>query len=349
MDFVHVCSKQIEKGQNKGNYEVYPDFRVGRSRDLMVRGRAFHAIWDAEANLWSTDEYDVQRLVDAELDSEADRLEKEHGQRPKVKYLGSFGSNSWAQFRKFIQNISDNNHPLDATLTFANTEVKKSDYVSRRLPYPLLPGDYSAWDELVGTLYNTEERAKIEWAIGAVVSGDAKKIQKFLVLYGPAGTGKSTVLNIIQNLFARLCNDLRREGSGVELSSVRYGGVQDESPGSDPARWGPEQDRGQHEAQLDHLARRHADEREVQAGLHGPGECVFVHGYEPAGQDLRRQVRHYSATDRRSSDRSQDSGKPLPCPDVADRVSSLVPSRTTVSRYTARWARTTTTHIVRRR
>jgi hypothetical protein len=50
-------------------------------------------------------------------------------------------------------------------------------------------------------LYAPEERAKIEWSIGAVVSGDSKKIQKFLVLYGPAGTGKSTVLNIIQKLF----------------------------------------------------------------------------------------------------------------------------------------------------
>ena len=43
--------------------------------------------------------------------------------------------------------------------------------------------------------------AKIEWAIGAVISGDSKKIQKFLVFYGPGGSGKSTVLNIIQKLF----------------------------------------------------------------------------------------------------------------------------------------------------
>ena len=54
----------------------------------------------------------------------------------------------------------------------------------------------------MGTLYSVEERAKIEWAIGAIVSGDAKKIQKFLVLYGPAGTGKSTILNIVEALFA---------------------------------------------------------------------------------------------------------------------------------------------------
>jgi hypothetical protein len=201
MDFVTICSRQIDKGPNRGSFEIFPDFRVGRSKDLMVRGRSFYAIWDEEAGLWSTDEYDVQRLVDAELTAEADRMEQANGDRPKVKYLGSFGSNVWTQFRKFIQNVSDNSHPLDETLTFADTEVKKSDYVSKRLPYPLTPGDYSAWDELVGTLYNTEERAKLEWSIGAVVSGDARKIQKFLVLYGAAGTGKSTILNIVQKLF----------------------------------------------------------------------------------------------------------------------------------------------------
>lgn len=202
MDFVHICSRTIEKGPRKGEVELYPDFRVGRSKDLMVRGRAFYAIWDEEVGLWSTDEYDVQRLVDEALYKEADKWEREKGVRPIVKTLGSFGSNIWSQFRKFIQNISDNAVILDETLTFADTEVKKSDHVSKRLPYSLAPGDYSAWDEMIGTLYNIEERAKIEWTIGAVVSGDARKIQKFLVLYGPAGTGKSTILNVVQNLFA---------------------------------------------------------------------------------------------------------------------------------------------------
>lgn len=201
MDFVHICTRDIEKGPNKGNVEVYPDFRVGRSKDLMIRGRSFYAIWDPEAGLWSTDEYDVQRLIDDELYKEADKLEEQNGIRPVVKTLGSFGSNSWKNFRTYIQNISDNSHELDATLTFADSEVKKSDYASRRLPYSLSDGSVDAWDELIGTLYNSEERAKIEWAIGAIVSGDAKKIQKFLVLYGPAGTGKSTILNIIQSLF----------------------------------------------------------------------------------------------------------------------------------------------------
>ena len=57
------------------------------------------------------------------------------------------------------------------------------------------------WDKLVSTLYSDEERTKIEWAIGSIVCGESKKIQKFMVLYGAAGTGKSTILNVIQELF----------------------------------------------------------------------------------------------------------------------------------------------------
>lgn len=201
MDFYNINVREIEKGPRKGEFEVYPDFVIGRSKDLMVRGRSFYAIWDEEAGLWSTDEYDVQRLVDEDLYRYAKQHPSEDGSLPHVKYLRSFNSNGWSQFRKFIQNISDNSHELDSELTFSNTEVKKSDYASRRLPYPLESGDYSAWDELIGTLYSVEERRKIEWAIGAIVSGDSKRIQKFLVLYGPAGTGKSTILNIVQTLF----------------------------------------------------------------------------------------------------------------------------------------------------
>jgi len=188
------------KESKNGVLEIFPDWIVGRSQDLMIRARSFYAIWDEQAGLWSTDEYDVQRLVDEELRAFADK-KKAEGLSCNVKYLRSFDSNTWNKFRNFVSQVSDNSHQLDDKLTFANQETKKSDYVSRKLPYSLAPGDISAWDELMGVLYSKEERAKIEWAIGAVVSGDSKKIQKFLVLYGPAGTGKSTVLDIIQKLF----------------------------------------------------------------------------------------------------------------------------------------------------
>jgi len=197
MDFYQIRTHEPKEGP----LELYPDFQVGRSEDLMVQGGRFYAIWDAEQGLWSRDEYVVQRLVDKHLLEEADRLQKETGQRYRVRAMRSFGSNAWKQFRQFVQNISDNAQPLDSKLVFANTDVKQSDYASKRLPYPLEDREVPAWDELTSVLYSPEERAKIEWAIGSIVSGDSKRIQKFCVLYGPPGTGKSTILNIIQALF----------------------------------------------------------------------------------------------------------------------------------------------------
>lgn len=200
MDFYKIQTRLIEKGPNKGKTEVYPDFRVLRSKDLMIRGRSFYAIWDEEVGLWSTDEYDVQRLVDEDLDRFVEPI-KARGEEVIIRYMRSFDSNMWKKFRNYILNVSDTYKLLDQNILFAGEDVKKSDYASKRMSYSLTEGDYSAWDTLVGTLYNRVEREKIEWAIGSIVSGDSKKIQKFLVLYGPAGTGKSTIMNIIELLF----------------------------------------------------------------------------------------------------------------------------------------------------
>ena len=194
MDFYEIRLKETRSGL----VEVYPDFLVKKSKDLMVRGRSFYAVWDEQAGLWSTNEYDVQRLVDEEL---KEFVAQKNLTGAHIKYMQSYDSQAWSKFKKYLSQLSDNYHKLDEHITFANTKVQKSDHISRRLPYNLETGSVNAWDELVSTLYSPEERAKIEWAIGAVVSGDSKRIQKFLVLYGSAGTGKSTILNIIEQLF----------------------------------------------------------------------------------------------------------------------------------------------------
>jgi hypothetical protein len=198
LDFIQVRVKE-PRGKSE-IYEVYPDMVVARSSDLMIRGQAFYAIWDEELGLWSTDEYDVRRLVDQAVLEKAEEL-KEKGIETTVKLLGSYDTGRWDKFKKFCKAVGDNSHQLDTKLTFANSDVKKTDHVSRRLPYSLSSGDHSAWDELAGTLYSPEELEKIEWAIGAIVSGDSRKIEKFLVFFGPGGTGKSTILKIVQKLF----------------------------------------------------------------------------------------------------------------------------------------------------
>lgn len=197
MDFYKIK----ERSPKKDSIEIFPDFLIGRSRDLMVRGKAFYAIWDEENGIWSTDEYDVQRMVDRDLYEYYEQIKDEREGKITVKSMRAYSSNSWKEFKKYLTQVPDSNHTLDGKLAFANSKIKKTDYISKRLPYSLEDGDRSSYEELISTLYSEEERAKIEWAIGSIVTGDSRDIQKFLVLYGEAGAGKSTVLNIIQQLF----------------------------------------------------------------------------------------------------------------------------------------------------
>lgn len=188
---------QIGLEEKKAGFFAYPDWIVGRSKDLMVRAKNFYAIWDEEAGLWSTDEYDVQRIVDARLRSYHD----ENRHLAGVKYMRSFNSAQQKSFRQYMAHIGDNAHQLDEKLVFKSDKVKREDYASKKLPYDLAKGDYSAWDTMVGTLYKPEEREKIEWCFGAIVAGAAKTLQKFMVLYGPPGAGKGTIIDIALLLF----------------------------------------------------------------------------------------------------------------------------------------------------
>lgn len=196
MDFLKIGINQTKK-----SIEVYPDFKVMRSKDLMIKAKNFYAIWDEEAGMWSTDEYRVQTLVDSVLYSYVEDNLKYSDVPVVVKSMGDFSTKSWSSFKNYMNCLSDNAKELDSKLTFLDTVVSKNDYVSKRLPYSLTDGSIDAYEELMSTLYAPQERQKIEWAIGSVISGASKQIQKFVVLYGEAGTGKSTVLNIIQKIF----------------------------------------------------------------------------------------------------------------------------------------------------
>lgn len=197
LDFLMISRRSTKKG-----VEIYPKFIIKNSTDLMIRGGDFYAIWIDEKGLWSTDEQDAIRLIDKELE----KYYNEHAQyldgTVSVKYMWDAESGTIDSWHKYCQKqMRDSFHTLDDSLIFSNTKTTKEDYASKRLNYPLEPGDYSSWDKLISTLYIPEERHKIEWSIGAIVTGEAKYIQKFMVFYGSAGTGKSTILNIIQQLF----------------------------------------------------------------------------------------------------------------------------------------------------
>jgi len=190
------------RSTKRGVIEIYPKFIIKKSSDLMIRGGDFYAIWVEELGLWSTDEHVALQLIDRELDRYVEENRHKFDANIKVLYMWDAESGMIDAWHKYCQRqMRDHFHMLDEKIIFSNHKTKKKDYASKKLNYPLEPGDLSAYNKLMSTLYSEEERHKIEWAIGSIVTGDSKKIQKFMVLYGEAGTGKSTVLNIIQQLF----------------------------------------------------------------------------------------------------------------------------------------------------
>lgn len=198
IDFLMIATRMGKRGQ----VEVYPKFVIGKPNDLMIRGGDFYAVWVEDRGLWSTDEQDALQLIDREMDKYAKEYKEKFGDEPRVLHMWDSENGMIDRWHRYCQkHMRDNFHMLDEKLIFSNSETDKKDYASKKLSYPLEAGSIDAYDRLISTLYTEEERHKIEWAIGAIVTGDSKKIQKFMVLYGAAGTGKSTILNVIQQLF----------------------------------------------------------------------------------------------------------------------------------------------------
>lgn len=197
IDFVTISTRTKNK-----NVEVYPKFIIKKSQDLMIRGGDFYAVWVEDRGLWSTDEDDLISLIDRELKKYADANRESIGEGARIMYMRDAESGMIDAWHKYCQKqMRDSFSMLDEKLVFSNAPTNKKDYASKRLSYPLEAGECPAYEKIISTLYSEEERRKLEWAIGSIVTGDSKHIQKFMVLYGGPGTGKSTILNIIQQLF----------------------------------------------------------------------------------------------------------------------------------------------------
>lgn len=200
MDFYEIETAPI-RGQS-GMMEVVPMFLNLKSRDIMLRDGEFVAVWNPNTELWSKDERDVIGIIDGDVQ----KYVETSGVRNLIpRFCRRDGDGIWKKYRLWAKNMIDTDHPLDRNPVFLNTVVRQEDYVSYRLPYSLEDGIPVNWTKLVDTLYDPSEREKIEWTIGSVLTGDCRTIDKFLVFYGDPGSGKSTILNVMQKLFGDFC------------------------------------------------------------------------------------------------------------------------------------------------
>ena len=180
IDFLMISTRSTKRGV----IEIYPRFIIKKSSDLMIRGGDFYAIWLEDLGLWSTDEQDALQLIDKELDKYAEENKDRFDAGIRVLHMWDAESGMIDAWHKYCQRqMRDSFHTLDEKLIFSNMVTTKNDYASKRLPYPLEEGDYSAFDKLISTLYTPEERHKIDWSIGSILSCESKHIQKFMVFY----------------------------------------------------------------------------------------------------------------------------------------------------------------------
>ena len=58
IDFLMIATRTGKRG----TIEIYPKFIIKKSKDLMIRGSDFYAVWMEERGLWSTDEQDALQM-----------------------------------------------------------------------------------------------------------------------------------------------------------------------------------------------------------------------------------------------------------------------------------------------
>lgn len=195
MDFIRVGYKE----DKEGNRVYYPSLQAMESQDLVIRGGQFMAIWDEDKGLYSRKLSHMPDIIDRSFAKMVgDRL------RPNdtMKKVRNFDNQIYSRIMGLIRNIGDMGPDLDQHLVFADQTPTKEHAATFKMPYSLAGDPIPAWDEILSTLYTPEERLKIEWMIGSIFTGDSKSIQKFYVFFGPPGSGKSTIMNIIEMLFA---------------------------------------------------------------------------------------------------------------------------------------------------
>ena len=111
-DFLTVLTK--DKPGKKGGTEIYPAFLIRKSRDLMIRGQDFYAVWLEDEKRWSTVEQDALELIDRTVDEwrEAHASVLEAPVSTLHTYIAKNGIiDDWHKYVK--HQLRDNFHPLD--------------------------------------------------------------------------------------------------------------------------------------------------------------------------------------------------------------------------------------------
>lgn len=200
MDFYKIIVERTQDPRSKQDYVIYPDFKYRNVTDLVVKGGVFYAFWNG-----TTWDMEIDHLID-EIDKacweEYNKLkERDKDLRISIKSIDLESTGIMTRFQNYCKKQKTSRAQFNKQVLFSDYTPKKEDYSTYQLSYSPKKGPTKAFDEMMSTLYAEEELRKILWAIGALLTGEIAKIEKFLYLYGAKGTGKGTIMNIIKSMF----------------------------------------------------------------------------------------------------------------------------------------------------
>lgn len=211
LDFVTIVAEP--KMTKAGTVvEVYASYSPLSKYILFYNGE-FQFYWDMLEQRWCSDRLSLCEIIDSELFKVADEA--------KVKYGTSAKYNVHLLNNSKTRAIDDLYHYLDKQLVprdaiyfnqkviFNDHKIKMEDFATFKLPYTPVAMETPNYDKLMSTLYDDDNRHKIEYFIGALGCNKTQTLQKFMVLYGEPGTGKSTIIKLFRKLF---------DGYGTEIN-----------------------------------------------------------------------------------------------------------------------------------
>lgn len=179
---------------------LYPEFLYYNVQDLACKGGAMYAFWDGTA--WSDNLNDLILRIDRTIKDEYTRIKDEKPDAVvKARYMNRQSSGVMKRWIEYTKSMPDSRQAFNQTILFADHEIKREDYATNKLPYTPKDIPTPNFDKMMDILYAPSEQQKIMWFVGAVLTNNMKSIQKFMFLYGAKGTGKGTVLKILEKLF----------------------------------------------------------------------------------------------------------------------------------------------------
>lgn len=218
MDFYKIAPKTFGN-RAKQDYSIEPDF-VYLAKDIVCKGGSLYGYW--HDGKWRTDMNSLIRVIDNDIQKYTNDFSGKHMDTVVIpKFMNSHGSSLMSKFREYTKNMPESDIEFNKRIIFANETPVREDYATTQLSYTPTPGPTEAFDEMFDLLYSPPELDKILWFIGAVLSNNMHKLQKFLFLYGGKGSGKGTIIKVFKLLFEGYYSgiDLKKLTGGSEFAT----------------------------------------------------------------------------------------------------------------------------------